>query len=185
MLKTHYIIALMLMSGFYSGVYAQTPPEPAPMTAADLEFEPDEKHTEEFHKYFFFHKTGVSLDQALNDIGECYVYRKGPIGKEGQVMNIVPRFVSLSENQSYKPYVYNPNDGGAVGAIIGDIVGASILKKAKAQRLRKCMEYKSYDRYGLSKELWKKISDVSQDDYVKINAHIASGPQPTTKKLLP
>lgn len=154
-------------------------------TAENLVFEASEEHTEEFHKYHFFHKPGVSYDQALEDFGECSVFRKGPIGKEGEVFNITPNFVSLSETQSYKPYVYNPNSGGVVGAVIGEIVGAPLVQKAKAQRLRICMEFKGYDRYGLSKKLWKTIMKVEDADFVKINAHIASGPKPKTEKLLP
>lgn len=171
--------------GLSSQVSAQSSENVTNLTAADLIFEADEKHTKEFHKYFFFHKQGVSFDQALNDFGECNVYQDGPAGSEDMIINIMPRFVSLSEKESYKPYVYNQNDGGVVGAIIGDIVGAPILQKNRAQRLRKCMEYKSYDRYGISKDKWKLIHKSATNNYVEISASIASGPSPKTEKLLP
>lgn len=184
------MVSLMLTAGLCAGVQAQAQDEEAQpvalnMTAVDLVFEADPKHTEEFHKYFFFHKDGVSFDQARDEIGECNVYQTGPAGAEGETFLIVPRFVSLSETQSYKPYVYNSNDGGVVGAIIGDIISASILKKNKAQRWRRCMEFKGYDRYGLSKDLWKTISKVGDDQYIQIHANIASGPKPQAEKLLP
>jgi len=183
--KIQMSIALMLSLGASSLAAAQSSVDSTKLTAADLVFEADEKHTKEFHKYFFFHKDGVSYDQALNDFGECDVYQRGPIGSTEVTFTILPRFVSLSENQSYKPYVYNPNDGGVVGAIVGDIVNAPILQKNEAQRLRKCMEYKSYDRYGISKERWKLIHKAKPPNYVKISASIASGPKPTTEKILP
>jgi len=178
-------IALMLSLGTSSIAAAQSSVDSTKLTAADLVFEADEKHTEEFHKYFFFHKEGVSYDQALNDIGACNVYQKGAVGSEGEIVPIVPRFGSLSETSSYKPYVYNENSGGLVGAVIGDIVGGPILQKNRAQRYRKCMEYSGYDRYGISKDKWKRLQKSTPNDYVKVNASVASGPKPKTEKLLP
>ena len=155
------------------------------MTAEDLVFEASEKHTEEFHKYFYFHKAGLSHQQALTEIGECHVYQDGPVGSEGEVVNIVPRFVSLSESQSYKPYVYNDQGGGVVGAVIGSMIAGPILQKNRAQRYRKCMEYKGYDRYGISKDLWKTFNTGIAGDDLKMQASIASGPKPKTEKILP
>ncbi len=184
-LRSLLISMVALSLGSMSTALAQDADDVPKWTAEDLVFEASPEHTEEFHKYHFFHKEGVSYDQALLDIGECNTFRKGPIGKEGETFHIVPQFVSLSETRSYKPYVYNPNSGGVVGAVIGEIVGAPIVLKAKAQRMRKCMQYKGYDRYGLSKKLWKKIMKVEDADLVKINARIASGPKPKTERLLP
>jgi len=168
-----------------TNAFAQTPPDDLKVTAADLVFEASEKHTEEFHKYFYFHKEGVSFETARNEIGECHVYQDGPVGGEGEVVAIVPRFVSLSENQSYKPYVYNDQGGGVVGAIIGGMIAGPILQKNRAQRYRKCMEYKGYDRYGISKDLWKTFSKGVPGDDLIMQASIASGPKPKTEKILP
>ncbi len=184
-MRAIFITIAALGLGQTSTAFAQDVDDVLKWTAQDLVFEADPSHTEEFHKYHFFHKSGVSYDQAVLDFGECNVFRKGPVGKEGETFHVVPQFVSLSETQSYRPYVYNPNSGGVVGAVIGEIVGAPIIQKAKAQRMRKCMEYKGYDRYGLSKKLWKRIMKVEDADLVRINASIASGPKPKTEKLLP
>jgi len=183
--KSQILMTMVLTAAFPLMATAQTPPDPLKMTAADLTFEADEKHTKEFHKYFYFHKDGLGYDQALNEIGECNVYQEGPIAGGNEAVPIVPRFVSLSESQSYVPYVYNDMGGGVVGAIIGDMMAAPILQKNKAQRFRKCMEYKGYDRYGVSKDVWKTFTRVDPDDYVEIMASIASGPKPTAEKILP
>lgn len=153
------------------------------MPPPDLSFEITEKDSEEFHKYFYFHKEGVSYETAFEEISECNIYQKGPIGSEGDFIVIMPTFVSLGENQTYVPWV--PNEAGLVGVIMSDIFSGPLVLKNRGQRMRKCMEYKGYDRYGLSKDLWKTVNKISPDEYVKVHAKIASGPKPTNEKILP
>ena len=177
------VIAAIVVIGLTGTALAQTPLNLETVSAADLNFEIEEKHSEEFHKYFYFHRSGVSFEAAKAEIGECYEYRNGPAGMEGQFINIVPTFVSLSEKQVNVPYVQN--EAGLVGMVIGDIVSASLVLKNQGQRMRKCMEYKGYDRYGLSKDLWKQITNIDAATYIDVHARIASGPAPSAEKILP
>ena len=153
-------------------------------TAENLIFEPNTSFSEDFQIYHFFHKSGISRDQASQNFGECNVYRQGPKLEPGSRPNTIPRRVSLFEDQAYVPYVHNPNDNLVVD-VISAIAGGFSDERSQALRLRKCMEYKGYDRYGLSKDLWLQIMDVPDADRVRINASIASGPTPETAKLLP
>lgn len=180
-------ILFSLVSAPY--VFAQSTEESTKLTAQDLIFEADKKHTEEFHKYFFFHKQGVTYDQALDDFAECNIYQNGPVGSEGDTVIFTPSFVSLSESQSYTPRLKEQKNNGIIGdaivSLVGDITAAPILLKYRSQRLRKCMEYKNYDRYGLSKDKWRLIHQSKTGNFVKISASIASGPAPKTEKILP
>lgn len=179
----HAIIGANLVATLWlaPNVFAQdTPSETQP---PDLAFEITEKDSEEFHKYFYFHKDGISYEDAYMDIDECNIYQNGPIGTEGDFVIIMPTFVSLGETQTYLPWV--PNETGVVGVIMADIFAGPLVLKNRGQRMRKCMEYKGYDRYGLSKDLWKTVNRISPDEYVKVHAKIASGPKPQNEKILP
>ena len=100
-----------------------------------------------FDKYFYFHRADTGFEQALADIRECDGYARG-----------------LSSPYGYQdvPYPYAGTLAGAAGGAIGNLMvamifGSAELRKARRTNMRRCMNYKGYDRYGLNKDVWQEF----------------------------
>jgi hypothetical protein len=114
----------------------------------------------DFDKYFYFHRANTTFEQALADIRECDGYARG-----------------LASPYGYQetPYPYAGTMAGAVGGAIANVLVAAIfgsaeLRKARRSNMRRCMNYKGYDRYGLNKDVWQQfnfeegLSSVKEDE---------------------
>lgn len=111
----------------------------APTTAEDAA---------DFDKYYYFHRAETGFDQALTDIRECDAFARGlasPFGYQSA------------------PYPYAgtlPGMGGELiaNALMSAIFGSAELRKARRSNMRRCMNYKGYDRYGLNKDIWQQFN---------------------------
>jgi hypothetical protein len=135
-----------------------------------------------FDKYFYFHRRETSFEQALADIRECDGYARG-----------------LASPYGYQdtPYPYAGTMAGAAGGVIANLLVAAIfgsaeLRKARRSNMRRCMNYKGYDRYGLNKDVWQQfnfeegLSSVRDEDRQRMltqQAKAASLTTPTGKVL--
>ena len=120
-------------------------PDPAKVELADLGQPTSAEDEADFDKYFYFHRAGTSFEQALGDIRECDGYARG-----------------LASPYGYQDvgYPYAGTMAGAVGGAIGNamvamIFGSAELRKARRTNMRRCMNYKGYDRFGLNKDVWQ------------------------------
>lgn len=134
----------------------------------------------DFDKYYFFHRADTDFATAYADIAECDGYARG-----------------LQSGISYAQTPYNYSLSGAVGGAIGTAIAIAIFGSAEKRRLRRvnmraCMNFKGYDRYGLSKQLWDEfnfeegLSSVANDKrqtFLKIQALVASSSAPKGKVL--
>lgn len=146
----------------------------------DLTFQVTDKDRKNFHKQFFFHKNNVNLDKAYVDLLECFHYSSGPNGGGNMFNPDVPKFVPLG------PKVQITGEGYRhLGAIVDETIhGTQRLKFGKIS-LRKCMEFKNYDRYGLSKAEWRQLNDRDLHERIPLLALLASGSAPVAEKILP
>lgn len=126
---------------------APTMPDPAKLEMPDLSGATTAGDEADFDKYFYFHRAGTSFEQAYADIRECDGYARG-----------------LSSPYGYQDvgYPYAGTMAGAVGGAIGNLMvamifGSAELRKARRTNMRRCMNYKSYDRYGLNKDVWQQF----------------------------
>jgi hypothetical protein len=162
----------------------ETPPPVAPATVAipDLSFEPTERDISGYSDYFYFHKDGVTYAKASADMKECSSYSQAltPMG-------ITPDFVPIGgapdpdAQSKYKEQV--AMHSGLVGSIFVSI----ILSGSQAERAntRRCMGYLGYQRYGVSRSIWSKLTKGSDEENAKVFALIASGPHPQAEALEP
>lgn len=160
------------------------PAEAAKLEMPRLQFAATAEDEASFDKYYYFHRAGVSYGDAYVDIVECDGYARG-----------------LSGGYDYRsfqtPYVYQGTLAGAAGSVIASVMIAAIFGSAEKRRMRRvnmrqCMNFKGYQRYGLSKALWEEfhfeegLSDMPERrrfDYLKRQALVASSAVPEGKEL--
>lgn len=119
--------------------------DPAKVELADLSQATTAEDEADFDKYFYFHRADTSFAQALADIRECDGYARGLASPYGY------------QDAGY-PYAGTMAGalGGAIGnAIVAMVFGSAELRKARRTNMRRCMNYKGYDRFGLNKQVWQ------------------------------
>jgi hypothetical protein len=134
-------------------------PNPAKLDLPDLSASASAADEADFDKYFYFHRADTTFEQALTDIRECDGYARG-----------------LASPFGYQEagYPYAGTMAGAVGGAIGNLMvamifGSAELRKARRTNMRRCMNYKGYDRFGLNKDVWQQfnfeegLSHVAED----------------------
>ena len=147
----------------------------AKLAMPKLAFTASPTDAQDFDKYYVFHRPETSFAEAYADIVECDGYARG-----------------LSSGVAYQevPYPYAGTMAGAIGGAIGNALAVAIFGSAEKRRLRRvnirqCMNFKGYERFGLSKDLWKEfnfeegLSGVTEKDRQRclmLQAMVASAP---------
>jgi hypothetical protein len=129
-------------------------------------------------KFFVFHKSGVSLEQARADLGFCSRY----IARGQQ--RFLPDFVAWKQPDPATP-VPSALSHGLVGLGIMAIVDGPIDRSVRQARMMRCMLPRGYARYRTSEALWKTINSKDLAASIEVQAKIASGPVPPTPRTLP
>lgn len=148
----------------------------------DLAFKPDPAVAAGYDKYYYFHREGTDFRAALADVRDCDNLARG-----------------LASPYGYQevPYAYAGTMAGAVGGMIGNLMvqaifGSAAVRAARRVNMRRCMNFKGYQRYGLPKDSWQEfnfeegfgaIAEPKRQAYLKQQAKVASGPKPQTEVL--
>ncbi|MCR5872026.1 hypothetical protein LRS12_15695 [Sphingomonas sp. J344] len=154
----------------------------AKVTMPKLDFTPSPTDPSNYDKYYYFVRADTDFETAYADIVECDGYARG-----------------LASGISYTqvPYPYAGTMAGAVGGAIGSAMAMAIFGSAEKRRLRRvnmrqCMNFKGYQRHGLSKDLWQEfhfeegLSDMPETRrfaYLKQQALVAATAKPESKEL--
>ncbi len=137
----------------------------------------DEK---DFDKYYYFHRDNTEFKAALSDLRDCDGLARG-----------------LASPYGYTQAPYASSMAGAVGGMIGNLMVAAIFGSAQVRaarriNMRRCMNYKEYDRYGIPKNIWQDfnfeegfgaLEEKKRQVFLKQQAKVASGAKPTSKIL--
>jgi hypothetical protein len=157
-------------------------PDLASVKMPELAFTASPETEADFDKYYYFHREGTSFSEALADLRDCDGFASG-----------------LSSGYTYQaaPYPYTYTMAGAAGGVIGNAMVAAIFGSAEKRRIRRfnmrrCMNFKGYDRYGIEKGLWQEFNfeegfsgeeeEVRQAKLAQ-QALVASGAKPSAKAL--
>lgn len=148
----------------------------------ELSFTPSGDEAGDFDKYYFFHRPDTDFATAYADIAEC----------DGNARD-------LQSNIAYQdaPYPYTGTVAGAAGGLLGNLLAQAIAGSAEKRRLRRvnmrtCMNFKGYDRYGLSKSVWSEFNfeeglseadEARRERCLKQQALAASAGKPSGKVL--
>jgi len=145
--------------------------EIAAVNVPDVEFDTRRARPADFEKYFYFHRQNTTFSQAFADISECDDLSNG----------------RANYNSSVDPFL------GPIGSLLADaIYGSSERRAIRRINMRNCMGFKGYDRFGLTKKLWRKFNfeegggredeDVREAALLQ-QARVASGSKPKAKAL--
>lgn len=157
-------------------------PEEAAISMPALVFAESPEDATNYQKYYYFHRPDTSFADALADIRQCDEFARGLYGGD------------YYPNPAYTA-LYGV--GGALGGAIGGAMAQAIYGSAEERRkrrvnMRRCMSFKGYQRYGLSKDLWqefnfeegnREVPEAERQRMLAMQAKVASGPLPSTKGL--
>jgi hypothetical protein len=152
-----------------------------------LQFKATAADAADYDKYYFFHRAETSFDQAFSDISECDALASGISYYRGTSEPYAGYYAGQ--------YGIGGAIGGAIGAALADaIFGSSERRKVRRINMRNCLGFKGYQRFGLSKELWKKFNfeegngreeAETRDAMLLQQTRVASGPKPLQEPLEP
>lgn len=151
---------------------APAPPDPAAIMVPDLSGSSRLEVIREGSKYFFFHQESVGFENAHADLSDCFRFLQ-PSSWESVHMN---RFVPWVSNPGRRT-VASGNPYGLVGAILAGAVEGALNHRDYQAKMRSCMEPRGYIRYGVAQDIWKRVTDLPQDQAIAVLAKIASGPR--------
>lgn len=157
-------------------------PDSASVAMPDLAFAETPQDAADFDKYYYFNRAGTSFAEALADLRDCDELARG-----------------LASGYKWQdtPYPYTGTMAGAVGGAIGNafaeaIVGSANRRALRRTNMRRCMHYKGYSRYGVTKELWVRfnfeegfssVEEIRRQGMLAMQAKVASGPAPASREL--
>lgn len=133
-------------------------------------------------KYFFFWKAGVSFDRAMADLSECYGYT---VRGEQYLPFAFDLHGAPKPEPGAKPPPRPTGNGsyGLIGVAIGSLMGSEFV--ANQHRLRMCMGFKKYNRFGMPKPVFEEIMGGGIERAIIVWAKVASGPKPEADEILP
>ena len=178
-------VSLFLMQA--ASAQASDAPDSSSIELPETAFSEDPTAAMDFDKYFYFWRSETTYDQAFSDILQCDDLARG----------IKPQGDGSYQDSMFaqNAFLYGPAAAAAGGLIGGLIVGAMASAQQKNVRrhsMRYCMFYKGYERFGITKDLWRAFnsedftSELSNDSRIKMvakQAAVASGSVPETKGL--
>lgn len=146
----------------------------AQVTMPDLVYKSDGTEAANFDKYFYFHRADTDFATAYADLIECDGYARGL--------------------QSGVPATYGQGIiGDAVANALADaIYGSANKRRVRRTNMRICMNFKGYDRFGITKDLWEKfnfeeglhtVPNDQRDAALRQQALVASSGTPQGKAL--
>lgn len=166
------------------GALADTPPGLPAMPK--LEFAETPEITAAYDKYFYFHRDATDFEQARQDVQECDALSSGSSiylgANDAMQSQMISQYGGLAGGV-----------GGAIGAAAADAIFGSAARRQQYRiNMRRCMGWKGYQRYGLSRELWEAFHFEEglgrKKEEVRLaaltqQAMVASGPKPKAKEL--
>ena len=137
-------------------------------------------------KYFYFHKDGVSEEEARADIIQCYGYTQNLAVMEP---GSSPAYASVpyggTTGLSPGAAALAGGLGALAGAVITGFMNAGERRAMARTNLRKCFGFKGYSRYELTKDEHQALHDGEQEIVRARLMEKATGPSPKAERLVP
>lgn len=158
-----------------SAALAQPPvPDPATVSTPDVTPTGDPKVHAAGNEYFYFHKPGVTFQQAYADVSDCFRYL--PTGE----FLTVPGFAPWHEANQRKD-IPRQNQYGLVGVAVASMIAGPLERGLQNAKLRRCLEPRGYVRYAVPAATYKAIFSGPAETTIGVLSKLASGPQPSDR----
>lgn len=162
-------------------VALSAPAQPPSANAASVEVPNLAADTERLgneNKFFIFHRPGTTFAEAAADFRFCFRYvHQG-------MWEAPPAFVPWSEGNGLKQreptYSF-----GLIGGLMGAAVQGGLERSIRQINLTSCMLPRGYNRYRISAGMWRELNGKDLEQSILVQAKIASGPVPSTPRVLP
>ncbi len=177
--------AILLGAAALSAV-AVSAQDPASVARPQIEFEETRRTIKQYDQYFYFHQEATDFSTALADIRECDLRARGLY--DAELVYGLPKERAVDPSDTFLAGIAGPMAAGLVAAIAAPVEA----RRERRFSLRRCMFFKGYDRYGLSKTLFEQfnyaateteLSEFERQRMLAQQALVASGPRPKTAPL--
>lgn len=153
-----------------------TIPDPASISVPDVTPSSDPKIKSDGYKFYYFHRSGTSFDDAYRDLTEC----RGHLVTGGAAA--VPGFIPWDEAHQRKiPQRIQPY--GLVGGALAAIILPKMERGARSNKMRRCMGTRGYARYAITEESWNRLNEGDERQLILMQAKLASGPKPVDQEV--
>lgn len=166
------VVAVALAASSQAGTQP-VPPDRATLQMPDMTPTRDRAVIENGWVHFYFHKEGVTYEQAYADFVDCYRF----IPSSGMAAQ-APTFVPWGNRPGTGPATQPASNYGLVGDVLLAIVSGPLERRRWQSRLRRCLEPRGYVRYPLAPEPWRQLIDNHSPRSLAMQALAASGPKP-------
>jgi hypothetical protein len=162
----------------YDAAWRRSLPDPATIPMPKLEFAEIAADVDNYEKYYYFNRTSTSFAEALGDLRDCDELSRGL--RTGAGIN----------QAAYAQY--GIASAAIASALVAAIFGSSAKRQMRRVNIRRCMHYKGYARYGLTKDLWisfnfeegfSGLDEPKRQGFLFQQAKVASGAKPSAKEL--
>jgi len=147
----------------------------------ELAFEETRRTISNYHKYFYFHREGTEFAVAYSDIRECDLRARG-LWQADAVYGL-PKERAVDPNDTFLAAVSSPLVSGLVAAL----AAPADARRERRFGLRRCMFFKGYSRYGLSRKVFDRFNyEATDDELTEVEpqqAIVASGERPEAESL--
>lgn len=156
------------------------------LVAPNLTFIADPATISGYDKFYYFHRSQTTFQEAYDDLRECEGLANGSNLYRGGDP------AAMGAGAAQYGALASAVGGVIVSALADAIFGAAARRKEKRIKIRNCMGFKDYQRYGLPKAIWQQLNFKSggsgakaelPDLSLRLRALVASGPAPTQEVL--
>jgi len=158
-------------------------PAPDTIKIPNLGSVPDADDVRAYDRYFVFWKPSVSYEMAFSDLEQCRLY-----GLETKIFSVPPNYVPLGGEELKISEGVGDSVGifyGIVGGLMADYFIDRTKEELYHQSENRCMSYKGYMRFGVSREAWTQVMAGKDSEVAGRRALIAAGSKPDSKIVDP
>ena len=141
------------------------------MTVPDVAKSHDPKVRNQGYKFYYFHNPAVSFAEAWQDLKECRAH----LVTAGDAS--VPGFIPWDEAHR-RETIRGTQPYGRVGAALAAIILPKFERGIRSNKMRRCMGTRGYARYAIPEAAWKVLNDGDEQQFVLMQAKLASGAKP-------
>ncbi len=176
------LICLAIGAPAHAEDYIKSTPRPDPgaVSIPALQGAADSDGVRSYDKFYVYWRRDTSYETAFSDLDQCRIY-----GLQMKIVATTPMYAPLGASEIHKPEAPVAYQSGIVGGLIAGYFIDQAQKEGYIQTEKRCMAYKGYGRFGVSRANWTQIMNGAAADVLARRALIAAGLRPATQSVDP